>query len=172
MNDPADSSELPDDARARIEAVDDCLGRAIEAGRPIEALSACRAMGRVIELRTREAAQAAVDSTWSWANVGDALGVSKQAAHEKLSRKIRTAQERLAEEEQTGHQRISEHFDDAREKLKARSGKRAEEAREQVDRREQAQHDKFAKQMRSAREQVAREEQKAKVRLDGRTPGK
>jgi hypothetical protein len=172
MNDSTNPSELPDDARARIEAVDEYLGRAIETGKPIEALSACRVMGTVIEGRTREAAQAAVDSTWSWANVGDALGVSKQAAHEKLSRKIRIAQETLDQGEHTGHQRIREHFDQAREKLNARSGKRAQQAREKVDQREQAHHDKLTKQIQAAREQVAREEQKAKAKLDGSRVGK
>lgn len=165
-------SDFSDEVRARIEAVDESLGRAIQADRPIEALSACRAMGTVIERRTREAARAAVDGAWSWADVGEALGVSKQAAHEKLSRRIQDVQDQLAQGEQTSHDKIREHFDQAREKLNRRPGKRAREALEKVDRREQQQHDKLAEQMQAAREQVAREEKKAQARLDRSTLGR
>lgn len=157
MNHSTNPSELSDGAQARIDAVDEYLALAIEAGRPIEALYACQALGTVIQRRTREAAQAAVSSTWSWANVGDALGVSKQAAHEKLSRHIRSAQEKLEQGEQTGHQKIREYYGQARENLNARPGKR-----------EQARHDKLTKQIQAAREQVTRQEQKAEAKLDGK----
>jgi Skp family chaperone for outer membrane proteins len=169
IEDPANSPEpLPDEARTRVDAVDAYLAIAIEEGRPIEALSTCRALGTVIERRTKEAAQAAVESAWSWADVGDALGVSKQAAHEKLSHRFQRVQDKLDRNEQEGHERISEHAEQARKKLSTRSDQRAQEARAKIDQRERDRHDKLTMQMQASREKVARREEKAKAKLAGK----
>jgi Skp family chaperone for outer membrane proteins len=160
--------QLPDEARARIEAVDAYLASTIEEGKPIEALSTCRALGTVIERRTKEAAQAAVESTWSWTNVGDALGVSKQAAHEKLSHRFRHVQDKLDRSEQEGHERISQDAERARKKLTARSDERAQEARAKIDQRERDGHDKLTKKIQTWREKVAQHEEKAKAKLAGK----
>jgi hypothetical protein len=168
MNDSANPEPLPDEARARIEAVDAYLESAIEEGRPIEALSTCRALGTVIERRTKEAAQAAVESTWSWANVGAALGVSKQAAHEKLSHTFQRVQDKLDRSEQEGHEKISKHADQARKKLNTRSDQRAQEARAKIDQRERARHDKLTQRIQASREKVAQQEEKAKTKLEGK----
>jgi Skp family chaperone for outer membrane proteins len=169
MKDSAGSPEaLPDEARAQIEAVDVYLESAIAEGRPIEALSACRALGTVIERRTKEAARAAVEGSWSWANVGDALGVSKQAAHEKLSHRFRGVQDKLDRREQEGHERITKHADQERNKLNTSADERAQEARAKIDQREREHHDKLTKRIRATREKVAQREEKAKARLAGK----
>jgi Skp family chaperone for outer membrane proteins len=169
MKDSTNSPEpLPDEARARIESVDAYLESAIAEGRPIEALSTCRALGTVIERRTKEAAQAAVESAWSWTNVGEALGVSKQAAHEKLSHKFQGVQDKLDRREQEGHQRITKHADQERQKLRTRSDERAQEARAKIDQREQAHHDKLTKRIQATREKVAQREEEARAKLAGK----
>jgi hypothetical protein len=52
---------------------------------PLEALAAIGAVKVVIEGRQREAVRAAVQDH-SWTEIGDAMGVSKQAAHRKFAR--------------------------------------------------------------------------------------
>nr|WP_315490230.1 helix-turn-helix domain-containing protein [uncultured Rhodoferax sp.] len=48
----------------------------------LAAVVALRAMADKLELAT---VQAALDQGWSWSQIAEALGVSKQAAHKRLS---------------------------------------------------------------------------------------
>ena len=48
----------------------------------LAAVVALRAMADKLELA---AVQAALDQGWSWSQIAEALGVSKQAAHKRLS---------------------------------------------------------------------------------------
>ena len=52
---------------------------------PEEALAAVVALRRLADLLERKAVRAALAQGWSWAKIAQALGVSKQAAHKRLS---------------------------------------------------------------------------------------
>ena len=82
MNEDVTGYELSAEGRTKIEAVDGYLERAIRDGRPIEALIATRRLGEIANDRAKEAARVATGGSWSWSDVGQALGVTKQAAHE------------------------------------------------------------------------------------------
>jgi hypothetical protein len=152
--------ELPDTARTNIEAIDAYLGRAIGEGRPIEALVAIKAIGEVMDVRVKEAARAAAEGVWSWADVGDALGISKQAAHQKLSGRALAIRERLDRREKAGHERVSAKFQRARETMKkhpaARDPKRAQTIQQKLDERERARHERLNRRTKVVREKLDR----------------
>jgi DNA-binding NarL/FixJ family response regulator len=50
---------------------------------PEEALAAVVALRRLAEQLERSAVARAVEQGWTWAQVAEALGVSRQAAHKK-----------------------------------------------------------------------------------------
>ncbi|RWM94376.1 MAG: helix-turn-helix domain-containing protein [Mesorhizobium sp.] len=52
---------------------------------PEEALAAVVALRRAADLLERRAVRAALKQGWSWAKIAQALGISKQAAHKRLS---------------------------------------------------------------------------------------
>jgi DNA-directed RNA polymerase specialized sigma24 family protein len=52
---------------------------------PEEALAAVVALRRLADTLERKAVRTALDQGWSWSRVAQALGVSKQAAHKRLS---------------------------------------------------------------------------------------
>ena len=52
---------------------------------PGQALAAVVAMRRLADQLELRAVQAALDQGWSWSQIAEALGVSKQAAHKRLS---------------------------------------------------------------------------------------
>jgi hypothetical protein len=52
---------------------------------PEEALAAVIALRRLADMLERRAVRAALRQGWSWAKIAQALGVSKQAAHKRLS---------------------------------------------------------------------------------------
>ena len=52
---------------------------------PAEALAAVVALRLMADRLERHAVAAALAQGWSWAQVAEALGVSKQAAHKRLS---------------------------------------------------------------------------------------
>lgn len=56
---------------------------------PAEALASVVALRRLAERLERAAVAAAIDQGWSWAQVADALGVTRQAAHKKHARRGR-----------------------------------------------------------------------------------
>ncbi len=55
---------------------------------PAEALAAVVALRVMADKLERSAVQAALDQGWSWSQIAEALGVSKQAAHKRLANAI------------------------------------------------------------------------------------
>lgn len=53
---------------------------------PADALAAVVALRTMADRLERGAVDAALAQGWSWAQIAEALGVSKQAAHKRLSR--------------------------------------------------------------------------------------
>lgn len=53
---------------------------------PAQALAAVVSLRLMADRLERSAVDAALAQGWSWAQIAEALGVSKQAAHKRLSR--------------------------------------------------------------------------------------
>jgi hypothetical protein len=56
---------------------------------PAAAFATVVALRRLADRLELAAAQAAVEQGWSWTEVADALGVTRQAAHKKFARRVR-----------------------------------------------------------------------------------
>lgn len=56
---------------------------------PERAFAAVVALRRLADRLELAAAATAVDDGWSWADIAEALGVSRQAAHKKLAHRIK-----------------------------------------------------------------------------------
>ena len=56
---------------------------------PATALAAVVSMRRTADRLELAAVQVAIDDGWSWALIADSLGVTPQAAHKRLARRIR-----------------------------------------------------------------------------------
>ncbi|WP_077959918.1 hypothetical protein [Ensifer adhaerens] len=52
---------------------------------PDEALAAVVALRRLADSIERQAVRSALRQGWSWARIAQALGITKQAAHKRLS---------------------------------------------------------------------------------------
>lgn len=52
---------------------------------PAEALAAVVALRLLADKLERRAVHAALEQGWSWSQIAEALGVSKQAAHKRLA---------------------------------------------------------------------------------------
>jgi hypothetical protein len=70
----------------QIRSVGDQLDVLIEADRPMAALAAIRLSGGYFARQARDAALRASFLDHSWAQIGDALGISKQAAWERYGK--------------------------------------------------------------------------------------
>ena len=65
------------------------LATAIDSDDPREALRAVSALRQLADQIERRAVASAREAGWSWSQVGDALGVSRQAIHKKFGRDLR-----------------------------------------------------------------------------------
>jgi hypothetical protein len=59
-----------------------------DADEPAEALAAVVALRRLADGLERAAVRRAMEAGWSWAQVADALGVTRQAAHKRHARRL------------------------------------------------------------------------------------
>ena len=58
---------------------------------PAEALAAVVALRLMADKLERGAVRAALEQAWSWSQIAEALGVSKQAAHKRLANSLSKA---------------------------------------------------------------------------------
>jgi hypothetical protein len=164
--------ELSREGDAKIKAVDNYLGEAIRDGRPLETLIATRRLGEIINDRAKEAARVATAGSSSWTDVGRALGMSKQAAHEKLRARVRGEIDKglaqLERAEQAGHDKLTRRAKRGRQGLDraAPYSPTIDSARKRIDEWEQNQHEKLSGKVEKAREKVAQAEQKVQDKLD------
>jgi DNA anti-recombination protein RmuC len=169
MSEDTPQYELSPEGQAAIEAVDGYLERAIREGRPIEALVATKQLGEITNARAKQAAREATEGSWSWTDVGQALGVTKQAAHEKLRARIGEKLDRklskLEQAEQAGHAKIARRAARGREKLDRRAAPETEAASQRLSEWERRQHEKLTRDMQKARDELARAEQKVRDEL-------
>jgi hypothetical protein len=56
---------------------------------PAAAIAAVIALRRLADSMEREAVERAVDSGWTWQQVAEALGVTRQAAHKRHAPRLR-----------------------------------------------------------------------------------
>jgi hypothetical protein len=168
--------EISPEGQEKIEAVDQYLETTIRDDRPIEALIATRRIGEILTERTKEAARVATEGSASWSDVGAALGMTRQAAHEKLRARVRGEIDRgrakIDRAEKAGHAKISKRATRGREKLDqaAPFSPKVEIARQRIDEWEQGKHDKLTRDLENAREELARAEQAFQEKLDSKKP--
>lgn len=55
---------------------------------PVKALAAVVALRRLADQLEQEAVERAVERGWTWSQVAQALGVTKQAVHKKFAHRI------------------------------------------------------------------------------------
>lgn len=79
---------MSDDLADTIEALSNQLGAALE-HEPLVALSAVATAGAVVDEHRRQAVRVAAQEH-SWSEIGDALGVSKQAAQQRFAKEWAT----------------------------------------------------------------------------------
>jgi hypothetical protein len=166
------SEEISPEGLAKIEAVDSYLAETIREGRPIEALIATKRLGEIMNDRVKEAARIATAGSWSWTDVGKALGMTRQAAHEKLRARVRGEIDKgratLERAEKAGRAKIARRATRGRESLDKVPplSPKVESARQRIDEWEQGQQEKLTRQLESAREELDRAEHLVKEKLD------
>lgn len=160
-----DFEGLSPEGVAVVESADRFLEESIREGRPLEALAAIRHLGEISGRRAKEAARAATEGPWSWSDVGGALGTSKQAAHQKLSARVRHEIDKslaqLDRAEEKAHAKIARRAQKGRRGLDraAPFAPDIDSARERLDGWERGRHDKVDRKIREAREKISRTEQ-------------
>ena len=164
------SYQLSPEGDAKIKAVDWYLEEAIRDGRPIETLIATKRLGEIVNDRAKEAARVATAGSSSWTDVGRALGMTRQAAHEKLRTRVRDEIDKglakLEHGEKAGRDKITRRAKRGREGLdKAPSFAKVESARQQIDEWERDQHEKLSRKVQKAREDLNRAEQSVQEKL-------
>jgi hypothetical protein len=163
--------EVSAEGQAKIEAVDAYLEQTIADGRPIEALTATKRLGEIAGDRAKEAARVATAASWSWSDVGRALGVTKQAAHEKLrtrvEREFDKSRARLEQAEEAAHDKVARRARRGREGLDSVpvAHPKIDSARQWLDKWEERKHDRISREVQKAREKVSRAEQAAQDKL-------
>lgn len=55
---------------------------------PVEALAAVVSLRRLADRLEAASVQAAVDQGWTWVQIAESLGVTKQAVHKKYARRV------------------------------------------------------------------------------------
>ena len=65
-----------------------------DASDPAQALAAVVALRRLAEQLEFAAVEEAIQQGWSWAEVAEALGVTRQAAHKRHAHRVQPATER------------------------------------------------------------------------------
>lgn len=175
MDDETAGFELSGEGQDRLTAVDAYLEDSIRGGRPIEALIATRRLGEIASERAKQAARVATEGSWSWTDVGEALGITKQAAHEKLRERVRGEMEKgrskLDRAEAQGRAKISRRAMRGRaelDKVPPASAK-VEIARQRIDEWEQGQNDKLSRKVEKGRKEIERAERSAHEKLDGKS---
>jgi hypothetical protein len=171
MDEITTSYDLSPEVDAKINAVDSYLEEAIRDGRPIETLIATKRLGEIINDRAKEAARVATAGSWSWTDVGRALGMTRQAAHEKLRARVRDEIDKglakLERAEESGRAKITRRAIRGREGLdKAPSSPGVESARQRIYEWEQGQHEKLSRKVQKARQELHRAEQSVQEKLD------
>ena len=171
MTENTTSYELSPEGDEKIKAVDGYLEEAIRDGRPIETLIATRRLGEIINDRAREAARVATAGSSSWTDVGRALGMTRQAAHEKLRARVRDEIDKglakLERAEKAGREKITRRATRGRKGLdRAPLSPKVESARQRIDVWEQAEHEKLSRTVQKAREELERAEQSVEEKLD------
>lgn len=168
--------DLSPQGSARIQAVDSYLDESIRSGRPIEALVATRRLGEIVNSRAKQAARAATEGPWSWSDVGSALGMTRQAAHEKfrgrVGEEIAKATAKLDKAEQVGRTKIKRRADRGRQGLDraAPFSAKVDAHRERVDEWEQNKNEKLARKIEKARKIVVQAERSVQQKLDRENP--
>jgi hypothetical protein len=143
--------------------------------RPIEALIATRRLGETANDRAGGGPRAS-ERSWSWTDVGRALGVIKQATHEKLRArvqgKIDKRLSKLDRAEEAGHARIARRAQHGREKLAQlpRPPGRPNRHLRRLDECERRQPEKLARDRQKARKELARAERTSRTSSTRRTP--
>jgi hypothetical protein len=172
MDEKTTSEELSPEGLAKIEAVDSYLEETIRDGRPIETLIATRKLGEIINDRAKKAARVATAGSWSWTDVGRALGMTRQAAHEKLRGRVRDeidkGRAKLERAEGAGRAKIARRAMRGRERLDKIPplSPKVESARQRIDEWEHGEHEKLTRQVERACEELDRAEQSVQEKLD------
>ena len=170
MDEKKQRVELSPEGLARIDAVDRYLDETIRDGRPIEALTATRRLGEIVNDRAKEAARGATASSWSWTDVGNALGMTRQAAHQKLRARVHDeitkGLEQLERAEEAGRDKITRRSERGRDGLdRAPFSPKVESARQRIDEWERGQLEKLSRKIQKARVELNHVEQSVQEKL-------